>query len=98
MTTRLSLMTGADAAPQWIAGHDELVRDGFAWVGVSAQQVGVDALKAADPSRYGSLSHPGDSYSYDIFSQAGQAVWDDSAQLLGGRRSPGYGHGAKPPS
>jgi hypothetical protein len=28
--------------------------------------------------------HPGDSYSYDIFSQAGQAIRGDSAQILGG--------------
>ena len=42
------------------------------------------ALKSSDPARYGPLSDPGDSYSYDIFSQAGQAVWDSSAQLLGG--------------
>jgi hypothetical protein len=75
---------GSDTAAQWTNGHDELVRDGFAWVGVSAQQVGVDALKQADPVRYAALSHPGDSYSYDIFSQAGQAIRDDSAQILGG--------------
>ena len=37
-----------------------------------------------DPVRYGTLSHPGDSYSYDIFSQAGQAIRDNSAQILGG--------------
>jgi hypothetical protein len=75
---------GFDTAAEWIAGHDELIRDGFAWVGVSAQQVGVDALKEADPVRYAALSHPGDSYSYDIYSQAGQAIWDHSAQVLGG--------------
>jgi hypothetical protein len=75
---------GFDTAAEWLYGHDELVRDGFAWVGVSAQQVGVDALKEVDPVRYAALSHPGDSYSYDIFSQAGQAVWDDSTQILGG--------------
>jgi hypothetical protein len=31
-------------------------------------------LKQVDPARYGTLSHPGDSFSYDIYSQAGQAV------------------------
>jgi hypothetical protein len=30
------------------------------------------------------LSHPGDSYSYDIFSQAGQAIRDNPALVLGG--------------
>ena len=34
-----------DDAPDWTLSHNELVRDGFAWVGVSAQQVGVDAAK-----------------------------------------------------
>ena len=38
---------------------------------------------AGDPARYGSLAHPGDSYSYDMFSQAGQAVLDDP-DVLGG--------------
>jgi hypothetical protein len=36
------------------------------------------------PARYASLSHPGDSFSYDMFSQAGKAVRDDAAQMLGG--------------
>ena len=31
-------------------------------------------LKGIQPERYESLSHPGDSFSYDIFSQAAQAV------------------------
>jgi hypothetical protein len=31
-------------------------------------------LKKSDPERYGSLDHPGDAYSYDIFAQAGRAV------------------------
>jgi hypothetical protein len=50
-------------------------------VGVSAQSVGIEGggsfdapLKVIDPSRYGGLSHPGDSFAYDIFSQAAQAV------------------------
>jgi Alpha/beta hydrolase domain len=75
---------GLDTAAEWIYGHTELIRDGYAWVGVSAQQTGVNELKLADVLRYGSLSHPGDSYSYDIYSQAGQAIWDDSATILGG--------------
>src|SRR4029077_9259488 len=31
-------------------------------------------LKTVDPERYGSLVHPGDAFSYDIFSQAAQAI------------------------
>ncbi len=66
--------------------HNEFIRDGFAWVGVSAQQVGVNSAKSTDPAEYSSLSHPGDSFSYDIFSQAGQAVRDDAARVLAGLR------------
>ena len=31
-------------------------------------------LKGWDPERYMNLSHPGDNYSYDIFTQAGHAL------------------------
>jgi hypothetical protein len=55
---------------------------GYAWVGVSAQKVGVDGfpgpsaagLRQWDPERYASLDHPGDPYSYDMFTQAARAV------------------------
>jgi hypothetical protein len=85
----LNVSGGADAGPDWMLGHNELIREGFAWVGVSAQSVGVNALKGADPvrgdaARYADLSHPGDEYSYDIFSQAGQAIRDDARTMLGG--------------
>ena len=85
----LNVTGGVDASPDWIHMHDELIREGYAWVGVSAQAVGVNALKSppnGDPVRYASLNHPGDSYSYDIFSQAGAAIRDDSATILGGLR------------
>ncbi len=75
---------GLDAAPDWTYFHTELMRNGYAWVGVSAQSVGVEGgsnplglrlwLKAVDPARYGSLVHPGDSFSYDMFSQVAQAI------------------------
>lgn len=34
--------------------------------------------------RYGSLDNPGDSYSYDIFSQAGMAIWREYKTVLDG--------------
>jgi hypothetical protein len=61
-----------------------LEEQGFAFVLVSAEQRGVcdrtptgcttTSLQGADPDRYGSLVHPGDAYSFDIFSQAMQAI------------------------
>jgi hypothetical protein len=91
----LNVSGGLDAAADWIMAHTELIRAGFAWVGVSAQYVGVEGgtsllglpalpLKAVDPERYGSLVHPGDSFSYDIFSQAAQAIRGPSGiRILG---------------
>ncbi len=63
-----------------------LIKDGFAVVGVSAQRAGVEntseglmpSLKTHDPDRYRSLRHPGDDWSYDIFTQ--------TARVLGPRR------------
>ena len=86
----LNVSGGADASPSWTFVHDELIRRGYAYVAVSAQFVGVNQLKnlgppaPGDPVRYASLVHPGDSYSYDIFSQAAQAIRDNPELVLGG--------------
>src|SRR5205085_639761 len=50
----------------WHRYFPEIMHDGFAFVVVSAQQAGYNALKAWDPVRYSSLNHPGDTYAYDI--------------------------------
>jgi hypothetical protein len=50
-------------------------------LGGSADKSG---LKHIDPARYGTLNHPGDAYSYDIFSQVGRAAAAPSSKLLGG--------------
>ena len=41
-------------------------------------------LKDWDPERYGSLNHPGDAWSYDIFTQAGRLVKTGDQRLMGG--------------
>ncbi len=88
----LNVSSGADAAPDYTYLADELLREGYAWVGVSAQRIGIEGgaiavappgaeslglgqgLKALDPERYGELSHPGDGYSYDIYTQVAEAL------------------------
>jgi hypothetical protein len=91
----LNVSGGFDAAPDWTSTHTMLLRDGFVWIGVSAQYIGVSggppldrhlALKEVNPARYGPLFHPGDNYSYDMFSQAGLAVRRLPPLLLGGLR------------
>ncbi|MBV9515289.1 MAG: hypothetical protein JO280_14810, partial [Mycobacteriaceae bacterium] len=89
----LNVSGGIDAPALWFMAHREIVREGCAYVAVSAQRVGVEgggisltganmSLKSLDPQRYRNLSHPGDAYSYDIFSQVGRLV--RHAGVLGG--------------
>lgn len=83
----LNVSAGFDSAPDWLSGHTQMIRAGAAWIGVSAQAVGVQGgqesvteeiasggIKAGDPERYGTLTHPGDAYSYDIYTQTGVAA------------------------
>jgi hypothetical protein len=76
----LNVTLGYDIDAAWAAGSDHFIRRGYAWIGVSAQRVGVTALKSWSPSRYGILdvTQGGtiltDALSFDIFSQAAQAV------------------------
>ena len=58
---------------------------------MSAQLAGIccgnRSLKTWDPQRYGPLLHPGDDFSYDIFSQAIEALRDPAHNgTSGGRR------------
>ena len=72
-----------DQEVDWFQTHEHLLREGYAWVGVSAQPVGVHSatgLQAWSPSRYGALDVTAggtitdNSLSYDIFSQAVKAI------------------------
>lgn len=90
----LNVSGGIDAPAVWMMAHREIIRSGYAYVAVSAQKVGVDggasllgfdmSLKSQDPTRYAALSHPGDAFSFDIFSQTGELA--HSADILRGLR------------
>jgi Alpha/beta hydrolase domain/Lipase C-terminal domain/Lipase (class 2) len=73
-----NVTAGYDLDALW--NHTHILREGYAWVGVSAQRVGVDQLAAWSPTRYGDLDVTGgrrfltDQLSYDVFSQAAQAI------------------------
>jgi alpha/beta hydrolase family protein len=93
----LNVSAGLDAPALWFMGHRELVREGYAYVAVSAQQVGVQggasmgfdmSLKTQDPERYSRLKHPGDAFSYDIYTQAGQLVRNAADNGVLGRLRP----------
>ena len=94
----LNVSGGVDAAAAWLTDHVQMIRSGMVYVGVSVQAAGIDGssgslgasagqvggIKGADPARYGSLEHPGDSYSYSMYEQAGAAIRRDAATVLGG--------------
>jgi hypothetical protein len=77
-----NVSAGIDAAPDWGFFHRYLAAAGHAWVGVSAQKVGIDGggfvesihLKLLAPERYAELEHPGDAWSFDIFTQVGRLL------------------------
>jgi hypothetical protein len=98
----LNVSGGLDANPDYSYTADELIRGGYAWVGVSAQRIGIEGgpvavtvaageglagkgLRTLDPERYGDLHHPGDAFSYDIYTQVARALRDPGAtDALGG--------------
>lgn len=95
----LNVTAGMDAPAEWFMAHREIVRAGYIYVAVSAQRVGVEgglsrgadmSLKTSNPQRYASLSHPGDAFSYDIFSQAGRLLRDAKSNPTLGSPSPKY--------
>jgi hypothetical protein len=88
----LNVTAGFETSAVYSLIHNEVLREGAAWIGVSAQAGGVQGsdtivdvagaptggVKVSDPARYASLTHPGDLYSFDIFSQAGVAAAGDA--------------------
>ncbi|WP_397428892.1 alpha/beta hydrolase domain-containing protein [Pseudofrankia sp. BMG5.37] len=85
----LNVSSGVDSDVEWWNTHEEIMRQGDIWVGVSAQRIGVmggpaltpsaagsvtPGLKGTDPARYGSLNQPGDGYAFDIFTQVARTI------------------------
>ncbi len=99
----LNVSSGFEADPDWMFLHSEILRAGHAYVAVSAQAVGVvggearlnlsgttpRGLAGDNPERYGTLAHPGDRYSFDLFRQVAEALKEagpDAGLVLGGLR------------
>jgi hypothetical protein len=84
--TVIVLWNNVSAGYENFGGGDtpEMFENGYAYVAVSAQRVGIhgapdnpQGLHAWDPERYGSLSIPSDDYSFDIYTQAANLVAPD---------------------
>jgi hypothetical protein len=89
----INVSGGFDYTPARIMMWRELIRSGWVWIGVSAQKVGIEggknilsvpdmSDKKSNPQRYGQLHHPGDAYSYNIFTQAARLVKGPNASAL----------------
>ncbi len=67
-----------DTDVNWVPMHTMLMERGYVYVAVAAQRLAIDAvpfgLRAYDPARYGSLTHPSDQFAYDMFAQAAESV------------------------
>ena len=94
-----NVTAGVDGDPDFGLLYPVLLGGGYAYVGVSAQQVAIGGgqsaldipgvpnlarqpLTESNPERYGTLTHPGDAFSYDIYAQVAAAV--RRGDLLGG--------------
>ena len=85
-------VTGSrDLEMDWFQSSEHFIRAGYAWIGVSAQHVGVDALKVWSPGRYGTLDVTeggkitNDALSYDIMAATAEAVRGKSkTDVMGG--------------
>lgn len=90
-------VSAGESAPDWDYLNPELMNAGDAYIGVSAQALGVEGgtpilggvsgtgsgLVQQEPARYGSLHHPGDQYALDIFDQIGLGARSSPSGLLG---------------
>lgn len=89
--------SAGESSPDWDYLNPELMRAGDAYVGVTAQALGVEggtpilgSMSAAssglvheDPARYASLHHPGDQYALDMFAQIGLGLRAEPQAVLG---------------
>jgi hypothetical protein len=88
-----NVTAGHDQDIDWFQIHEHLIRSGYAWVGVTAQRIGVEALKVWNAGRYGRLdvtdngTITDDELSYDVFADVGRAARKPhGADFLGGLR------------
>jgi len=87
-----NVTTGQDIDFVWSATHDYQMRAGYAEISLSVQQVGVNALKAWSPARYGNVtvSAPNTDPIGGTLDRTGDVLgWDIYSQAIQGLRHPG---------
>ncbi|TAK86119.1 MAG: hypothetical protein EPO09_19905 [Aquabacterium sp.] len=76
----LNTSLGFDIDGGWIATRDELLREGYAWAGVSAERASALSLKKANPQRYAQVNISDSDYSFDIYAHAASALRQSASQ------------------
>lgn len=85
-----NVTAGHDLDIDWFQAHDYFIREGYVYIGVTPQRIGVAALKTWNARRYASLdvtadgTITNDALSYDIFADVARAVRQPGTALLGG--------------
>jgi len=82
----LNVSTGYPLDVDWGMAHEAILREGYAYVGVNVQKVGLQGVQKLTQygNRYAAGSIPSDEISYDILSQTAKAVRDQADLILGG--------------
>ena len=76
----VNVTAGRDLDIDWLQVGQHFMRSGYAWIGLSAQRVGVDQMREWSPTRYGTLdvtaggTIENDALSYDILTAMGRVV------------------------
>ena len=80
----MNVTAGFDLEWNWFGDPQYLIDNGYAWVGISAQNAGVNFLKGFNPARYGDLvtipnpaanpQNDGDALSYEMYSAGIKAL------------------------
>jgi hypothetical protein len=70
----LNTSLGLDLDGVWMVTHEELLREGYAWVGVSAEAASIQALQKGLPGRYTSAQVRTGDLGFDIYTQAAKLV------------------------
>ena len=83
----LNVTAGFDLEANWFGDPEYLLKNGYAYVGITAQRVGVNWLRGWDPGRYGDLdvsardnggteTITNDALSYDVYGSGIKALLD----------------------
>lgn len=99
MVEWINVTAGPDKDINWWMSGDHFMRKGYAYIGVSAQQMGINTMKDWSPERYKNLdvSNNGkiekDDLSFDVFAavgmtirQLGKGSKEETIDFLGGLR------------